>query len=135
MSQKNTKTERLLLNTTHEERKFIKELLDRGPASTNSDLMREAFQQYLSFHDRVRKGDEIIVRSAGGRGQRSIFIPLEWRDSTYRDSDQGASEAEVKEAPARKLLARLGGFEPKKIASHCKSREAWQKSALRRALA
>lgn len=104
ITKEQARSEQLLLNTTHEERKFITSLLDRSRASTNSDLMREAFQHYLSFHDRVRNGEEIIVRSAGGRSQRSIFIPLEWKDSTYRGIEEGESEAETKEAPARKVM-------------------------------
>ncbi|MDO8564438.1 MAG: hypothetical protein Q7R88_00385 [bacterium] len=97
-------TERLLLNTNPEERVFIQDLLERSDTSSAGELLRLAFTQYLAFHKHVRKGGEIIVRSAGGKGLRSIFIPAEWKDPAYRGIEEGVSEGKARKASTRKLL-------------------------------
>ncbi len=108
MTENKTLTERLLLNTTPEERIGLKALLERSRASNPGALMREAFEQYIGFHKRVLAGEEIIVSTVDGTGGHSIYIPLKWEDSGYTDIDQNSEVGEVKqeskEAPARKVL-------------------------------
>jgi len=90
-----TKTERLLLNTTHEERNAIDTLVSKAGASSASELLRVAFEQYAWLHEFVRRGLVIVLRNEEGRQQVGVPLPLRWNPAAL-----------IKEDPAAEPVAR-----------------------------
>ena len=82
MKRQNQKTERLLLNTTPKERSRIQSLMVRARTSSESALVRQALDFYVMLHPNLKKGEELLMKSPGGRRSFDIHIPV-----TYHNDD------------------------------------------------
>jgi hypothetical protein len=99
------KTERLLLNTTHEERNAIDTMVSKAGASSASELLRVALEQYAWLHEFVRRGLVIVLRNEEGRRQQvGVPLPLRWNPAAVIKEDPA-----VEPVVRRPLEIRLTG--------------------------
>jgi hypothetical protein len=89
MKRQNQKTERLLLNTTPEERSRIQSLMVQSRASSESALVRQALDFYVMLHPNLKRGDELIMKSPDGRRCFDIYIPVTY----HKDDIAGPAES------------------------------------------
>ena len=111
MKHTNTKTHRLLLNTTPEDRARIHALTLKSGADTESALVRQAFDFYILLHPRLAAGEEVFMRSENGRIGIDLDIPATWDGASESASSEGTGirqRMELKlEAAQREQLDRL----------------------------
>jgi hypothetical protein len=98
------KTERLLLNTTHEERNAIDTMVSKAGASSASELLRVALEQYAWLHEFIRRGLVIVLRNEEGRQQVGVPLPLRWNPAAVIKEDPA-----VEQVVRRPLEIRLTG--------------------------
>lgn len=105
-----SKTERLILNFTVQERHTLKELYLRSHSVSESDFVRRAVELYADLHRRVVAGAQIVLRNDAKRQQTGVVITKRWSRDTMAPPDRQSPRQnfELKiEGSAKEIITRM----------------------------